>query len=41
MNYGTRSRGDKSGAYLFLPDGPARPKNMQGATIKVVQGKLM
>ena len=24
MTYGTRQRGDKSGAYLFLPDGEAK-----------------
>merc|ERR1719495_2832792 len=26
--YGTKTRGDKSGAYLFLPDGPGRSKKM-------------
>lgn len=24
MTYGTKGYGDKSGAYLFLPDGPAK-----------------
>jgi len=38
--YGTRSRGDKSGAYLFLPDGPGREKKLMNPVVRVVEGKL-
>ncbi len=41
MRYGTKSRGDKSGAYLFLPDGEARPIPVEKPKVKVVQGKLL
>ncbi|XP_015768744.1 PREDICTED: alpha-mannosidase 2-like [Acropora digitifera] len=40
--YGTKSSGDRSGAYLFLPDGPAvtHGKGEQPA-VYVIRGKLM
>merc|ERR1712130_187013 len=38
--YGTRTRGDKSGAYLFLPDGPGKPKKLLNPLVRVVEGKL-
>jgi len=40
IQYGTRSRGDKSGAYLFLPDGPGRVRDMGRPLVRVVEGKL-
>ncbi len=41
--YGTRNRGDKSGAYLFLPDGPAKPllTGDRRPLVKVVEGKIV
>jgi len=41
MQYGTRARGDKSGAYLFLPDGPGKVKEVGRPRVRVVQGALM
>jgi len=38
--YGTRSRGDKSGAYLFLPDGAGRARDMRRPLVRVVEGAL-
>lgn len=42
LTYGTRSRGDRSGAYLFLPDGPAKPFSI-GKTpyMRIIQGKIL
>ena len=28
VSYGTKSYGDRSGAYLFLPDGPAKVRRI-------------
>ena len=41
MRYGTRRSGDKSGAYLFLPDGPARPMPTEGPLVRIVEGKVV
>lgn len=41
VRYGTRARGDKSGAYLFLPDGPAKPLALDRPLVRVVQGKVV
>ena len=41
MRYGTRRSGDKSGAYLFLPDGPAKPIPVEGPLVRVVEGKII
>jgi len=38
--YGTKSRGDKSGAYLFLPDGPGKVRNLHSPLVRIVEGKL-
>jgi alpha-mannosidase II len=38
--YGTRNRGDRSGAYLFLPDGPGRVSSIARAEVRVVEGRL-
>ena len=35
-----RSRGDKSGAYLFLPDGEAKPIRVENPKVKVITGKV-
>ena len=40
VRYGTRRSGDKSGAYLFLPDGPARPIPTEGPLLRIVEGKI-
>ncbi len=40
VRYGTRKRGDKSGAYLFLPDGEAKPMEVEAPRVRVVEGKL-
>ncbi|XP_068168984.1 alpha-mannosidase 2x isoform X2 [Antennarius striatus] len=41
MVYGTRPSKDKSGAYLFLPDGTAKPYNQkEPAVVRVVEGPL-
>ena len=41
MVYGTRPRGDKSGAYLFLPDGEARPLGVNKPLVRIIEGKLV
>ncbi|XP_033625276.1 alpha-mannosidase 2-like isoform X1 [Asterias rubens] len=39
--YGTVSQKAKSGAYLFLPDGPAKPMTINKPLIRVVRGPLL
>ena len=41
MVYGTRPRGDKSGAYLFLPDGEAKPVKIGKPYVRIIEGKLL
>ena len=41
MHYGTKPRGDKSGAYLFLPDGEAKPLKTQKPLVRIIEGKLV
>ena len=41
MRYGTRSRGDKSGAYLFLPDGEAKVMPIEKPYVRIIEGKLL
>ena len=41
VRYGTRRSGDKSGAYLFLPDGPAKPIPVEGPLVRIVEGKII
>ncbi|XP_023340187.1 alpha-mannosidase 2 isoform X2 [Eurytemora carolleeae] len=41
IKYGARSQGERSGAYLFLPDGPGSVVQFQDPVIRIVQGKLM
>eukprot|EP00090_Calanus_glacialis_P032783 TRINITY_DN5430_c0_g1_i1.p1 TRINITY_DN5430_c0_g1~~TRINITY_DN5430_c0_g1_i1.p1 ORF type:complete len:555 (-),score=152.24 TRINITY_DN5430_c0_g1_i1:333-1997(-) len=40
MEYGTKARGDKSGAYLFMPDGPGKVKKLSSPLVRIVEGKL-
>lgn len=40
LKYGVRRVGDKSGAYLFLPDGPATPLALGNPIVLVSNGKL-
>ena len=32
---------DKSGAYLFLPDGPAKPLRAQSPLIRIIKGRIL
>ncbi len=41
MSYGTRPRGDRSGAYLFMPDGEAKPLRVSQPYVRVLEGKLV
>lgn len=42
VSYGTKASGDRSGAYLFLPDGPAQAHGLgEQVTVYVSKGKLM
>ena len=41
MTYGTKPRGDKSGAYLFLPDGEAKPMKISNPYVRIIEGKLL
>ncbi len=41
VRYGTRQRGDKSGAYLFLPDGPAKRLKVERPLVRIVEGKIL
>merc|ERR1712223_588618 len=41
MTYGTRPRGDKSGAYLFMPDGEAKPFRVRTPLVRIIEGKLV
>lgn len=38
--YGVRQSSEKSGAYLFLPDGDAVPIQVQNSIVKVIQGPI-
>uniref|UniRef100_A0A146M558 Alpha-mannosidase n=1 Tax=Lygus hesperus TaxID=30085 RepID=A0A146M558_LYGHE len=40
MKYSTRKSGDKSGAYLFLPDGPAQPIIIENPRVSVIEGRF-
>ncbi|XP_017089304.2 alpha-mannosidase 2 [Drosophila bipectinata] len=40
LKYGTRQHGDRSGAYLFLPNGPATPFRVSSPVVLVSEGKL-
>lgn len=42
VQYNTRRRGDKSGAYLFMPEGPAKGFFGHGEKMpfRIVRGKL-
>jgi len=41
LTYGTKaSRGEKSGAYLFLPDGAGRLMSLKNPVVRIVQGKI-
>jgi len=40
LKYGVRSHGDRSGAYLFLPNGPATPFQLDHPVVLVTKGKL-
>jgi len=40
MTYGTRNEMDKSGAYLFLPDGPANEISVSQTAMVVTRGKV-
>lgn len=41
VTYGTRSTGDKSGAYLFLPDGKAKPLVPERPYVRIIEGKVL
>ena len=41
VRYGTRARGDKSGAYLFLPDGEAKKLEVKQPFVRIVEGKVV
>ena len=41
LDFINRPRGDKSGAYLFLPDGEARVIQAERPKVKVVEGKVI
>lgn len=40
LKYGARPGAERSGAYLFLPDGPASPLEIGSPAVLVVQGHL-
>lgn len=40
VSYGTRRQGDRSGAYLFLPDGPGKVLPLNRPVVRVVEGRL-
>lgn len=39
--YGTRSSKEKSGAYLFLPDGPAKSLEYENPLVRVIMGPVV
>ena len=41
VRYETRKRGSKSGAYLFLPEGPAKEMKIEAPYVRVIEGKLL
>ncbi|CAH0550775.1 unnamed protein product [Brassicogethes aeneus] len=38
--YGVRNRNERSGAYLFLPDGDAIPLDVQSPTVNLIEGRI-
>ena len=41
FQYGTKSRGDRSGAYLFMPDGEATVIQTRSPLVRIVEGKVL
>ncbi|XP_076081829.1 alpha-mannosidase 2x-like [Mytilus galloprovincialis] len=41
VSYGISHGKEKSGAYLFLPDGPAKPINYMSPTIRITRGPIV
>lgn len=41
VKYGTTNKKDKSGAYLFMPDGPAKAVITTSPLIRVVKGRIL
>ena len=41
ISYSTASRGDKSGAYLFMPDGPAKVLTPPTPRVRIIEGKVI
>lgn len=41
VRYGTRRSGDKSGAYLFLPDGMAQVMPVENPYVRIIEGKIV
>ncbi|GLV40323.1 alpha-Mannosidase class II a [Carabus blaptoides fortunei] len=39
--YGVRQSSERSGAYLFLPDGDAQPLTIESTTVKVIEGPIL
>lgn len=39
--YGVRQAAERSGAYLFLPDGDAVPIQIENTIVNVIQGPIM
>lgn len=39
--YGARHTAERSGAYLFLPDGDAVPLHIESTVVKVIQGPIL
>ena len=41
FQYGTKRSGDKSGAYLFMPDGEATVLEARSPLVRIVEGKVL
>ena len=41
FQYGTKRNGDKSGAYLFMPDGEAQVVKPVSPLVRIVEGKVL
>jgi alpha-mannosidase II len=41
FQYGSKTNGDKSGAYLFMPDGEAKVIKVQSPLVRIIEGKVL